>query len=614
MEGVLYTAMSDLGLFRTEVGIMSTTDMYYLRGYGRMRIRIVFGGFAITALLMVAVAMSGCGKADDNPLATIGDDKITVRDFKDYTTNLNRAWASADEEFKDKRILLDSLIVSKLLIREAYKKGLNRSEEIARVVLANRDKFLLDVMYQKNVISKSGVTDAEVREFYNNLEFKLRASQILVGDLETAQDLFVRAKAGENFELLAYENSTDPGAKRNRGDLGYFVWGAMVEEFQEVAFQLQPGQISPPVKTNYGYHIIKVTDKQPNESRRDFESMKKSIRSQISNKKRVLVMQDYLTSVKAKYPFTIDTSTCKYVMYKREQLYPPQILATLPRSEFDLEQLDRNERELVIATWEGGEISLQEYLVQSRPFPTAIKPDLDDYDSLLIVIRDMKMAEILSFEADKQGLENSEEFKRKMKLFSELSMADLMRNDSISSPLEVTERMSRKYYDSNLDKFTRPRRIHLFEILTGDELLAIRLVGEIRSLEQFKDAAAKYTERPAQRGTNGDLGNIEDKWFPEIFPVAWSQPVGKVAGPVQTLGKHSIFYVLDKNEAEVQNFLDAKRAIVARIQIEQRQKAFAEWVENRRAETTIEVFEDELWTLIDRSRYDQPDTARVQGG
>ena len=87
---------------------------------------------------------------------------------------------------------------------------------------------------------------------------KIRASHILVETESAAQDLAVRASAGEQFASLAAEHSKCP-SKQNGGDLGEFGHGMMVKPFEEAAFALQVGQISAPVRTQFGYHIIQRT-------------------------------------------------------------------------------------------------------------------------------------------------------------------------------------------------------------------------------------------------------------------------------------------------------------------------------------------------------------------
>ena len=81
--------------------------------------------------------------------------------------------------------------------------------------------------------------------------------------LKQAQELVTKLSGGANFEELAKEFSEDPGSKENGGDLGFFGRGQMVPEFEKAAFALQPNQISDPVKTQFGYHIIQSLGKQP---------------------------------------------------------------------------------------------------------------------------------------------------------------------------------------------------------------------------------------------------------------------------------------------------------------------------------------------------------------
>jgi peptidyl-prolyl cis-trans isomerase C len=92
-------------------------------------------------------------------------------------------------------------------------------------------------------------------------EEEVRARHILVKSEQEAKDILAKLKGGADFEKLARELSIDPSAKTNGGDLEYFGKGQMVAEFAEAAFKLNKGQVSEPVKTQFGFHIIKVEDK-----------------------------------------------------------------------------------------------------------------------------------------------------------------------------------------------------------------------------------------------------------------------------------------------------------------------------------------------------------------
>jgi peptidyl-prolyl cis-trans isomerase C len=567
----------------------------------------VIGAFLLMLLGTVAL-LSGCGSDDGEVLATIGKHKITTEDFNDYYRNVRFPYASAQEEFDMKREFLDSLVIRRLLIQVAYDKGIDKLDEITRLVLANKDKFLLDILYQRNVVDKAKVTEAEVKHFWDNLEYRIRASHIVVTDEDTAKALVERILAGENFGELAFTYSISPDARRNRGDLGYFTWGAMVDEFQQVAFSMEPGEVSPPVKTDFGYHIIKVIDKAPNTTRLPYEQAQVQIEDALMAKKRAEITAEYLETIREKYPVSVDPATLDYVEHKRTQLYPAQLLAGLPTNDFDDTQLDRDERELVLSTWEGGQMTLFEYLTQARRLPADVRPSFTQYDSVATIVFQLKLNDILAFEAARQGLDNDSEFKRRLNLFKELTMADVMRNDSLPLATPPDESKIRMYYDKHPQEFTDPAKVHVYEILVSDEMQANKLVREIKTLEDFKRRAMTLTERPAKRGTNGDLDYIEEEWFPEIFQSAWDTQVGKIGGPVPTMGKYSVFWVDDKIDAALKDFLSQKNRIKNKLQIEESQSAFSNWVEDRKEEVGVKVFEDALWKTVNKDAYAAGDT------
>jgi len=565
--------------------------------------------FSLLVLLsLAAVLWLMCGKSGSEVLAVVGDYEITTDEFNEFY-KIRYSFPTAQDEFTAKRQALDSAIITRLLIQAAYEKNIDKLEELTRVVLANKDKFLIDVLLQRKIADKAEPSEAEIKEFYNHLEYKINASHILVNDPDTAEMLFEKIKNGESFEKLAYHYSIDQSAKKNKGNLGYFTWGAMVDEFQEAAFSMQPGELSLPVKSRFGYHIIKVVDKLPNEQRTDFKSMKSSLIEVVKRYKSDKLAEQYFDDIKVRYVVSIDTAACDYLLHKRKMIYPPTLLKTLPKNDFDLEQLDRNEKELVLATWDGGQMTVMDYLtLANRNVPRDIRPDFDNYDSLAAIIFRLKLSDIMVVEAHREGIDNDPEFLRKLKLFKELAMAEIMRDDSIPMPPPLDEAMVRQYYDENAEEFTVPAKVHIHEILISDELKARKLKRELNSLEEFKKAASKLTERVGKRIGGGDLGYIQEKWFPEVFPEAWKTPVGGIGGPILTNGKYTLFYVVDKIEKQLKDYLGVKREIVQKLVNKQKEEAFEMWVEQRKKTTPIAVYEDAIWSTIDMDKYAAIDT------
>ncbi|MDQ0224268.1 peptidylprolyl isomerase [Metabacillus niabensis] len=143
-----------------------------------------------------------------------------------------------------------------------------------------KDILKVDLLRKKAAEAEVKVTDEEVKEYYDSLKGKIKASHILVADEKTAKEIADKLKSGEKFEDLAKQYSTDPGSAQNGGDLGWFAKGSMVKEFEDTAFKLKEGEVSAPVKSDYGYHIIKVT-----KTVTTFEKMKDYLKEDVSTQK-----------------------------------------------------------------------------------------------------------------------------------------------------------------------------------------------------------------------------------------------------------------------------------------------------------------------------------------
>jgi foldase protein PrsA len=134
------------------------------------------------------------------------------------------------------------------------------------------------------------ITDEELKTYFDENKDSLgeaeqvKASHILVEDEETAKEIKQKLGDGADFAELAKEYSTDEGSKENGGELGFFPRGTMVTEFEDVAFSLPINEISEPVKSDYGYHIIKVEEKKEAKEA-DFDDSKAAIKETLIDEK-----------------------------------------------------------------------------------------------------------------------------------------------------------------------------------------------------------------------------------------------------------------------------------------------------------------------------------------
>ncbi|WP_339149522.1 MULTISPECIES: peptidylprolyl isomerase [unclassified Sutcliffiella] len=119
----------------------------------------------------------------------------------------------------------------------------------------------LSMLQEKAAMENVEVTEEDIQKHYDEMKPELRASHILVEDEETAKEIKNKLDEGADFAELATEHSTDPASAQNGGDLEWFGSGDMLTEFEEAAYNLEINEISEPVESMFGYHIIMVTDK-----------------------------------------------------------------------------------------------------------------------------------------------------------------------------------------------------------------------------------------------------------------------------------------------------------------------------------------------------------------
>lgn len=268
--------------------------------------------FLIT-VLVIALAFTACSKGneenngvdDKDVLATVNGKTILKNDYdkslayyKDYVEYQygEGTWETEatkgltyKEYYED--YVMDTMTYRLLLLDAAEKEGFTATEEDKQHELENFKVYFQNDEDYKAYLQQSGMTevnllkelekdiminhyvlekienlkptDDELKTIFDDLKMneQIKASHILVNTEEEAQKVIERINKGEDFAALAKELSVDLGSGANGGDLDYFNYAKMVQPFSEAAFALEIGEVSAPVQTDFGYHIIKLTDK-----------------------------------------------------------------------------------------------------------------------------------------------------------------------------------------------------------------------------------------------------------------------------------------------------------------------------------------------------------------
>ena len=268
--------------------------------------RIILFLLGVIPLIM----LSACAKkisGDDKVLATVSSKAITLKEFKSRIAKLPPYYQKIIE--KNKKRYLDEVILEMLLYEEAVRNGIDKDKEVKEILNEAKKKIVTAKFIKNEVEDKVKVTDAEMRSYYeaNKNEFKTqpmwRASHILVANEREARDILGELAKGADFAELARTRSIDATASRG-GDVGYFRSGQLITEFEKECLKLNIGQTSDVVHTQFGYHIIKMTDKKE-PAIKTFDEAKSDIETELRQRKRGELFNNVVSKLKNKYSVKI---------------------------------------------------------------------------------------------------------------------------------------------------------------------------------------------------------------------------------------------------------------------------------------------------------------------
>jgi peptidyl-prolyl cis-trans isomerase C len=250
-----------------------------------------------TGLRLASAAVAGClamalmaatpVRAEDaNPvLAKVNGSEIRQSDMALAEEELGPSLDKMDPATKQEN-LLAFLIDMKIVSKAAEDKKVEDNEEFKKRLAFARNRLLMDSLLATE--GKAATTDDAMKKVYEDAakqitgEQEVHARHILVETEDEAKAVKAELDKGADFAELAKKKSKDPGAS-DGGDLGFFTKDQMVPEFSAVAFALEPGKISDPVKSQFGWHIIKVEEKR-NRKAPDFEQVKGQIETYVTRK------------------------------------------------------------------------------------------------------------------------------------------------------------------------------------------------------------------------------------------------------------------------------------------------------------------------------------------
>jgi parvulin-like peptidyl-prolyl isomerase len=224
-------------------------------------------------LLSLSLSAYNAYADDDTVLATYSGGKVTESQVMSHFKQiLDSQPANKDKKFADldsalQEVLVRGYINSKLLTKEAEDKKIGESKTFQEKLNMAKTQMMQQELMEAKI--KDSVTDAAIEQEYKRFvesikgQDEIKVAHMLVDTKEKALEIKKKLAKGTKFASLVKEYSKDEGSKNNGGDIGYVMKGQLVPEFESAAFAMKVGEVSEPVKTQFGWHVIKVVDKRP---------------------------------------------------------------------------------------------------------------------------------------------------------------------------------------------------------------------------------------------------------------------------------------------------------------------------------------------------------------
>lgn len=277
-------------------------------------------------LIAVCTAVPATLCAEDaasNVLVTVGTEIITQADLEARTAMLPPQIRSRFENPAGRRQLLDQVVLISLMSQEARRLGIDKQDDVAKRIKEAADNIMVQELTRQQISGDVVVSDEDIAAYYqeNKKDFvrpeQINASVIMFAagagaDVKKeknklARETLKRLKKGADFAEVAREVSEDQRTQRRGGVTGFFAEGRREriygKKFEETAFALKQGEISDVIETEFGYFIVRLDDRQPR-TEESLEAAKGKIERRLQQSKQREVYENYVESLKGKYPVT----------------------------------------------------------------------------------------------------------------------------------------------------------------------------------------------------------------------------------------------------------------------------------------------------------------------
>lgn len=532
---------------------------------------------------IIFFSLTSCSKEDSvergPEIGMIDNESLYLYDM--IPVGKYESFSRKDVNFRKSRLKL--YMRNEMYSREGYSRGLHESESVRKKLLELIDKNMVNVVFRKVVLEKYS-NEKTLRILYERLQKRVSARHILIShkdaersDKKTdrskieAHELIVeiKSKINSRTDFIKYANdiSEDPTSV-DGGDLGFFEWGQMEDEFQEAAFSLELNTLSSPVETSYGFHIIWV-DSVKIVSQRPFEQMRVELKNKIYSISRSeinLTAEKFIDSLNVVAKTKFHDEIFDSLIEKITSYIASQKKLSGGKSPISFLKSVQLSGPLVTYIDNGNEKSMHTEplvsLLQDRSLGWSIARYID-INVLKNIFRDETNNRLIKQFGFHSNYDKDDDVLKDLKTKEQGFMRQEITKIEIVNKVIAEENNLLTYYNEHKDRYVSLGASDIIEILVTEKSVADSLYLLVSNGQDISALASSYSERANTNKTGGVLRNITRNKLSPIGKIAATMKVGEIAKPVKAGAKWSFFKLISKSPSGYKPFANVRSRVSA---------------------------------------------------
>jgi hypothetical protein len=514
----------------------------------------------VVALSVLSLSILGCSKKKEGTsvLATVGARTITLGDLEDAYRKTPAASRPTEEGLKGLREFLETMI-QKDLVAQAALDEIRELSDVQKRRLENRaTNIVFEVLEKRQVTPSFEVTDAEIESQYQKQKMGYRPRHILVKSLADANQVLSLLNQGAVFEALAMQMSIDSKTYKDGGDLGYINIGQMPPAFDDALMKMKVGETVGPIKTDRGYHIIRLEDKREMDLPPINDDMRERLKMQVLARRALVKKNDFMEKAKKAMGVKYHAEAVRLLDRRFTALWANQRFLDDPASTGQpnldasswFPEFSDEDRSLPLVTIGDSTITIGDYIAKKIYAPSLMWPkgggdewvreNLDD-----TYYKDIAIAYGLSL-----GLRDDPEVRDRVALAREEMLVNTYyrnRVDTLSAP---TEKEAWQYYQDNLPRYSLPDDFVQAALLHfNDKDAAVETLKRLKAGDNPDLVYKEMKERGVVTDWDTSATLYRSQAEAEIFDTCWKAEPGEFFGPIEIFGEFIVGNLAGKTPA-----------------------------------------------------------------